>query len=212
MKFFANVPILVGAYRHILQLLQSVKHYQYHNIGHTLDVFRRARELSTAENIEWEDQVDLLLAALFHDTGFIESYSKNETIGARLAREWLTEKGHPEKRIVLIETLIMATVPFTRPKTHLEKIIQDADLDNFGRDDCFSKMDRVEEELRTMTTLDTLSIYNIFRKLHHEYRFQTPTSIRERQAKKFRNAIRFDRLYEQIVTQEQGEIYTRVSA
>lgn len=64
-------------------------------------------------------------------------------------------------------------------------------------------MQRVEAELREMTRLDTLTIYNIFRRLHTDYRFQTPTAVRERQAKKLRNRIRFERIYEHII---QGEV------
>lgn len=92
MQLFQNSPILVDAYKHVLKLLQTVKHYQYHNIGHTLDVFRRARELCDAEQVTEEEQVDVLLAALFHDTGFVESYGNNEIIGVRIAKDWLTEK------------------------------------------------------------------------------------------------------------------------
>ncbi len=39
MKKFSDSPLLMKAYRDILRILQPVKHYSYHNIGHTLDVF-----------------------------------------------------------------------------------------------------------------------------------------------------------------------------
>ena len=89
MKKFSDSPLLMKAYRDVLRILQPIKHYSYHNIGHTLDVFGRARELGHAEKINDEELEDLLLATLFHDTGFIESYDRNEIVGARLAREWL---------------------------------------------------------------------------------------------------------------------------
>jgi HD superfamily phosphodiesterase len=194
MQFFADTPILTAAYRHVLQLLQPVKHYAYHNIGHTLDVFRRSRQIAEQEGISKTNQVPLLLAALFHDTGFIESYSKNEVIGMRLARDWLTLQGYPESNIREVERLIEVTIPFTPAETILEKIIQDADLDNFGRDDCFSKMYRVEEELKKMTTLDTRTMYDIFRSLH-AYNFQTSTAQQDRQAKRLSNREKFEHLY-----------------
>jgi HD superfamily phosphodiesterase len=194
MQFFADTPILTAAYRHVLQLLQPVKHYAYHNIGHTLDVFRRSRQLAEQEWISKTEQVPLLLAALFHDTGFIESYSKNEVIGMRLARDWLTTQNYPESSICEVERLIEVTIPFTPAQTILEKIIQDADLDNFGRDDCFSKMYRVEEELKEMTSLDTRTMYDIFRSLH-AYNFQTSTAQRDRQPKRLSNREKFENLY-----------------
>lgn len=194
MQFFADTPILTAAYRHVLQLLQPVKHYAYHNIGHTLDVFRRSRQLAEQEWISKEDQIPLLLAALFHDTGFIESYSKNEVIGMRLARNWLKSQNYPELNIKKVERLIEVTIPFTQAETILEKIIQDADLDNFWRDDCFSKMHSVERELSEMTALDTRAMYDIFRSLH-SYNFQTSTAQRDRQPKRLSNRAAFESLY-----------------
>ena len=180
---------------YVIRFLRPVIHYAYHNTGHTIDVFKRARELADAENISKEDTEDLLIASLFHDTGFIESYGGNEEIGVRIAREWLTTQDYPKFRIARIEDLILATIPFTPAHNILEKIIQDADLDNFGRTDCFSKMSKVEEELRKMTPLDTSAIYGIFWKLHHNYKFQTPTSIRERGEQKLKNIVAFDKIY-----------------
>jgi hypothetical protein len=49
----------------------------------------------------------------------------------RLARDWLASQNYPESEIKRVERLIEVTIPFTRAETILEKIIQDADLDNF---------------------------------------------------------------------------------
>ena len=187
-------PLLLEAYRHVIRLLRSVKHYPYHNIGHTLDVFGRTRKIGVSEGISDGDLVDLLFAALFHDTGFTESYRGNEVIGARIAREWLSARGYPKDRIQKIESVILATVPFSPTKNILEEIIQDADLDNLGRDDCFAKMKRVEEELVTMAGMKKPDIYAIFRSLHTRYHFHTKTSKRERQEKKLENARKFEEI------------------
>lgn len=130
MYLLSDLPIVIAAYRHVLRVLRSVRHYPYHNTGHTLDVFKRARELAHAEGVSREDTEDILLASLFHDTGFVVSYTKNEEIGANMARDWLIENGHPNERVDHVVSLILATVPFVPVKTLLEKIIQDADLDN----------------------------------------------------------------------------------
>ena len=42
----------------------------------------------------------------------------------------------------------MATVLFSTPKTHLQNIIQDADLDNIGTKEEFFYSQRMLEELR----------------------------------------------------------------
>lgn len=139
MSFFHHIPVLVDAYKYVLELLQPVKMYPYHNIAHTLDVFGRSHALCTSENISEREMTQVLLAALFHDTGFVKSYSKNETIGIEIAREWLEKYGFPEEDIKAVERLIYVTIPNTPVDNLLEGIIQDADLDNFGRDDCFQK-------------------------------------------------------------------------
>lgn len=122
-----------------------------------------------------------------------------------MAREWLTEYGYPESSICAVERLIYVTIPFTPAETLAEKIIQDADLDNFGRKDCFEKMYRVENELRSIAQLDTKTIYTIFLSLHEKYHFQTTTSIRERQEKKEENAREFRKIYENVINSLQNE-------
>ena len=84
-------------------LLEKCAHYTYHNPHHTESVFSRAAYLAMAEWVEWEDLEDLQIAALFHDTGFTVQYEKNEYFGARIARTWLEEQWHDEKRIQKIE-------------------------------------------------------------------------------------------------------------
>ena len=60
--------IVVTALRYVLDMLDEVNHYPYHNINHTLDVYSRCDYLADKEFIYLEDKTDLLLAALFHDT------------------------------------------------------------------------------------------------------------------------------------------------
>jgi HD superfamily phosphodiesterase len=122
--------IINRALHYVIDLLDLINHYQYHNINHTLDVYARAGYLCDKEFINEQDKNDVLIAALFHDTGFIEQYEKNEKIGAKIARKYLESIDWPEERIVNIERLIMATVLFSEPKNKLEQIMQDADLDN----------------------------------------------------------------------------------
>lgn len=188
------IPIVDRAYRHVLSLLQPVKHYSYHNIGHTLDVFRRVRVLANSEWVNDTEQIPLLLAALFHDTGFRDQYDKNEVIWAQYARKWLEKEWYPESWIREVERLIMATIVFSPAPDIFAQILQDADLDNFGRSDCMSKMFLVQKELEAHTPLSQRQIYDIFRFLQ-PYNFQTKTARAERQAKRTQNRAEFGALY-----------------
>ncbi len=180
--------IIVEAYKHVISLLRKVNHFPYHNIAHTLDVYRRAKELGIAENINEDDMADLLISALFHDVGFVVEYNKNEIIGARMAREWLESKGHPEVRIKKVEGIIMATVLFAKPNTLLEGIIQDADLDNLGRNDGISKTERYAVELSEQTPDFVLHNYLTFtERLYREHTYNTETAKKERTQKQLNN-------------------------
>ncbi len=164
------------------ELLQVCKDYPYHNPAHSISVLDRATYIAMAEDINNEDLEDLQLAALFHDTGFSEQYEKNEHIGARIARKWLEKMWHPDERISKIENIIMATVLFSTPRTHLEKIIQDADLDNIGTKSEFIYSQRYLTELRTVGGKDIsdFAYWQFVYKLLTKYKFHTETAKTER--------------------------------
>lgn len=183
------MSLLDQAHSYVLDILRKCEDYQYHNPSHTLWVYERATYLALAEGIEGEDFEDLQLACLFHDTGFTEQYNKNEFFGAKIARRWLESHGHPEKRIEKIEGLIMATVLFSEPKTHLEKIIQDADLDNIGTKNEFFFSQRLLEEIRTIGRVDISdgAYWQFVYTLLTRYKFHTKTAKKERHEQQMRD-------------------------
>jgi predicted metal-dependent HD superfamily phosphohydrolase len=128
----------------------------YHAPAHTLDdVLPRSIELAKLENINDEALFLLKCAVLFHDAGFEKSFRKNEIIGADMADAVLPQFGVSSGQLEVIRRLIMATVVSDTPGEYiqsagediLEKIICDADLDNLGREDFFSKGDALRKEL-----------------------------------------------------------------
>ncbi|WP_338840370.1 Pycsar system effector family protein [Flavobacterium ginsenosidimutans] len=101
--------------------------YSYHNFNHTFTVVNAVKELCKKEDVEGDDKVALLVAAWFHDTGYIEGYENHEKTSTKIAADFLREKGKSEEFIALVSSLILATVKEYEPRTHLEKIIRDAD-------------------------------------------------------------------------------------
>lgn len=101
--------------------------YSYHNFNHTFTVVSAVKELCKKEEVSDEDKTALLVAAWFHDTGYIEGYDNHEKESAKIAEAFLKEKGQSDEFIKSVSNLIMATVKDYVPKTHLEKIIKDAD-------------------------------------------------------------------------------------
>lgn len=176
------MSLLESARIYTSTLLEFCKDYPYHNPNHTRGVFDRATYLAMAEWVEWDDLEDLQIACLFHDTGFTVQYQKNEHVGAQIARKWLTEHKHPTERIEKIENIIMATVLFSKAKTHLEKIIQDADLDNIGTKSEFFYSQRLLEELRIIGHMETsdCAYWQFVYTLLTKYKFHTKTAKQER--------------------------------
>jgi predicted metal-dependent HD superfamily phosphohydrolase len=125
---------------------------QYHDAEHTLHptkgVVAVANNLAILENISEHDRELLIAAAYFHDVGFIREYVKNEAIAARMAGRVLELIGYNSNEVENIQSMILATDPEVEPRTHVEKILCDADLDNLGREDFFEMDDKLREGQR----------------------------------------------------------------
>lgn len=101
--------------------------YSYHNFNHTFTVVTAVKELCKKEDVEGDEKEALIVAAWFHDTGYVEGYENHENASAKIAADFLREKGKSEKFIENVCNLILATAKEYQPKTHSEKIIKDAD-------------------------------------------------------------------------------------
>ena len=175
-----------------LELIQTVNHYPYHNIAHTLEVFDRVGYLCGAEKISDMDTTDLLIAALFHDTGFTSQYASNEPIGASIACEYLAMTGYDPDRIETIEHYILATTIGAVPQNIGEGIIQDSDLDNLGRTGSYEKTELLYCEIKDYGHIDISwgqwlqNTYNFAQK----FKYHTATSQHELDATKEYNITR----------------------
>ncbi|HEY0092358.1 MAG TPA: HD domain-containing protein, partial [Flavobacterium sp.] len=69
-------------------------HLQYHSINHTLDVYRTAAMIASKENIDEAQMRLLLIAALFHDSGFLFQSKGHEVISCKIATEVLPDYGY----------------------------------------------------------------------------------------------------------------------
>jgi len=137
-------------YDHVMSMLKAglSEKLTYHNIFHTLDVNTHCLAIAKEEGIEDEQVLlNLQIAALYHDVGFIYIYHDHEEKGCEIAREQLPGFGINETAIEEICGLIMATKVPQSPKTHLEEIICDADLDYLGREDFFERAEKLRLEL-----------------------------------------------------------------
>jgi class 3 adenylate cyclase/HD superfamily phosphodiesterase len=122
---------------HVMNILEEKlpRNLYYHNLKHTIDVTVQVELIGRGEGITDEELLLLKTAALFHDTGFINTYKDHEEAGVLLAKSILPNYDYTQEQIDAIEKIIMVTKLPPKPKNLLQQIICDADLDYLGRVD-----------------------------------------------------------------------------
>lgn len=163
----------------------------YHSFHHTMEVYQAAQRYAEEEKIIGEDLHLLLTAVLFHDSGFIIQRVNHEEKSCDVARSILPQFDYTEEQIDRICNMIMATRIPQQPKTHLEEIMCDADLDYLGRNDYYSISDGLYEEMRLAGQIKSeqewMDVQIRFLENHH---YHTET------AKKWRNEGKAKNLYD----------------
>lgn len=131
-------PDYSSAISHALHLLHSrlPDAYTYHCAAHTEnDVIPAVMRLAQLAGVSEREEQQLHVAAAFHDLGYIESPQNHEAIGIYFLTVKLSELGFDSAEIDIITGMIEATRMPQSPRTELEALMADADLDSLGRDD-----------------------------------------------------------------------------
>jgi predicted metal-dependent HD superfamily phosphohydrolase len=184
---------------------------KYHDANHTLHPARGvvavANRIAISENISEHDRELLIAAAYFHDTGYIREYDKNEPIAARMAGRILQLIGYKPKEIEKIQKIILATDLARKPKTHAEKILCDADLDNLGREDFFELDAKLREgrRIRGLDVNDDLKWYKGTLEVMKNHHYYTESQIKLREEKKQKNIKQLLNKLENLKKKKQGK-------
>lgn len=101
--------------------------YTYHNISHTKDVVAAVEIIAAHEGVTEKELEMLLLAAWFHDMGYIHGCQKHEESSVVYLKEFLATQPNAVAYKEQVAQLIMTTVYSYEPQNKLEKIIKDAD-------------------------------------------------------------------------------------
>lgn len=183
---------------------------KYHNADHTLHstkgVVAVANKLAILEDISAQDRELLVAAAYFHDTGYIREYESNEPIAARMAGRILKLIGYKPDEIETVQSMILATDPEVEPKTHAEKILCDADLDNLGREDFFQLDERLREGrgIRGIDVSDDAKWYKDTLEFIEKHQYYTKSQKKLREKGKAKNIKRLLSKLEDIEKQKDG--------
>ncbi|GAA4298664.1 HD domain-containing protein [Aestuariibaculum suncheonense] len=157
----------------------------YHNIIHTLDVLNVANKYIKRLKVDSYHAKLLRMGAMLHDIGFIIGRENHEEKGVVIAKELMTKHGFSKEDINIIKGLIMATKVPQSPKTKLEQIICDSDLDYLGRRDFYFKGDQLLKELNVQgTPIAVDEWYKIQISFLESHTYHTEFAKRFRQPKK----------------------------
>lgn len=169
----------------ILNRLRSLlpENIIYHDVPHTLNVEKAVMRYGKLEGVNDDEMLLLRTAALYHDSGFILQYSKNEVLGAAIARSSLGKFGYSPEQIEIVCAIINATRSEIDPQNLLEEIMCDADHDYLGRPDyhVIAKKLRAEMEQfgKTFDDEEWIHYQLDFLQNHHRYYTETAQNIRD---------------------------------
>ena len=138
-KFYVRLQLvrLNDLEEHLLENLRArlPGNLYFHNLRHTIHVYTQVELLGRAYGLAMEEMLVLRTAALFHDAGMTENYSRHEEVACEMAHDLLQGFRYTTEQIEQICRLIMCTKPGSKPSGLQEQIMCDADLDYIGRAD-----------------------------------------------------------------------------
>jgi len=149
----ANSIIVKKAYEFVSDLLQNKlsEKIVYHNFTHSNEVFETTKKLADESGLNTSETEIVLLAALFHDSGYTVKREEHEIISSEIANEFLTAQNYPADKIEKVKSCIVASRIPQQPKDLLEEVVCDADLSHFGKKSFFEKGDLLRVELEQST-------------------------------------------------------------
>jgi predicted metal-dependent HD superfamily phosphohydrolase len=129
-----NNPLIKNASDFVFNLFKeklSGEHV-YHNYKHTFETVKACKELSGVYNLTSREHEILLLAAWFHDTGYVNTYQGHEESSVAIMKDYLQGEYKLED-IAEIESLILSTKANADPDGTLQEILHDADYISMGK-------------------------------------------------------------------------------
>lgn len=132
--------------------------YSYHNFNHTFNVVNAVTKLCDKEKTEGADKEMLLVAAWFHDTGYLNGVENHEEESVKIATKFLKEKEQSDEFITEVSKLILATSKLYVPQTQLEKIIKDADYVHITSLEYESSCELLRSELKSTMDISFSSL------------------------------------------------------
>lgn len=202
--------ILNKTEKKVTHLLSSelAPEYLYHNLRHTQRVVANAEEILEETALTDGEKERILLAAWFHDTGFINGAKGHEEKSCEIAREFLKTEGLAKMTIDDICQLIMATKKGYEPNNQSERILRDADSGHLAKKDFRSVSEMLRQELHrahnenhTPEQWREINI-DMFRIDHHFYTDHAKKNWQKKKDKNLRRMVKDQKKHKRLVKKE----------
>ena len=173
--------------------------YTYHNFNHTFDVVAAVSTLADSENISSSDKEILLIAAWFHDTGYIKGCSNHEDCSIVIASDFLLENGKSTDYIEKVAGLIKATKKEYIPQTLSEKIIKDADYYHILNDDYIFNCEGLRNEWENIEgksftdkdwAVENLNFLTNIHRFYTDYALENWQPLKEKNIKRLQKKLK----------------------
>lgn len=143
-----NNKLIEKVREYVLALLKSKipSNNVYHDVEHTINVAETAEIIGRASKLNDEELETVVIAAWFHDVGYIDKVEGHEELSAKYAEEFLLKENYPFEKIEKVKNCIKATKVPQKPTNILEEVICDADLSHLGKVTFKDRNDLFREE------------------------------------------------------------------
>jgi uncharacterized protein len=160
----------------------------YHQSFHTQYVLDQVIRIAEKENVTHQELLLLKIAALYHDSGFIIQRENHENFSCEIAIKDLKGFDFSSHLIDKICGMIMATRIPQSPKSKLENILADADLEYLGTDNFLAFGQKLYKEfLYFQPGLSTKQWYDIQIKFISDHFYHTDFCRTYREPVKLQN-------------------------
>lgn len=166
------------------------KLYNYHNINHTTSVVNSINNLSKSYNLSDFEKETLLIAAWFHDTGYINGGLNHEEKSIEIVTQFLLEHNSDQKFIDAVASIINITKFHVLPTNDVQKIMKDADYNHIGSENYFKTSDLLRkewEEVDEKIYSDKQWLELNLEMLNKSHEFYTPYALENWQPQKEKN-------------------------
>ena len=143
--------IVVEAERYVSNKLRNEipENYTYHTLDHTLEVVKNAIYIGTKENLSEDEMNQLIVAAWFHDLGYIKKYAGHEAESAAMADKFLAERQVDKTiRDSIVDCILATTFP-QQATTKIAEVLCDADFMHLGQSTYFDWAKKLRQEQKS---------------------------------------------------------------